>query len=136
GQSNIQRFKDRATGVAVGLGFRINPGASAVVIDNTTGGSSNVDLRLGKISQRQIGGSVDFTPPAGTQSYTGTSGGNAITVGTNINVNGILGGFATVSGTDWAITGSSGTTPITPLAVASYVSDTWAAGNNTNVTTS
>src|SRR5437867_12847429 len=74
---------------------------------------------------------MDLTLPTGTQTST-----NGITVGTNINVNGILGGFATIGGTDWATTGSTGTTPITPLPSASYTNDAWAAGNNTNVTIS
>lgn len=129
-QANGQRFKDRiaASATAAGLGFRINTGASAVKVD--ANGAAGVLVSLGRISLRQAGGTVDFTLPTGTQTTT-----NGITVGTNPNVNGILGGFATVGATDWATTGASGaTTPIT--ALATYSSDTWAAGANTTVTTS
>jgi autotransporter-associated beta strand protein len=49
------------------------------------------------------------------------------------NSSGILGGWATIAGTDWAVTAASANnTPIT--ALASYVNDTWASANNVNVT--
>src|SRR5262249_46468813 len=93
GATNSQRFKDRAGGSTVGLGFRINPGASAVRVDQN--GAANVLVSLGRISWRQIGGTLDLTLPIGTQTST-----NGITVGTNGNVNSMLGGFATVGATD------------------------------------
>ena len=58
-------------------------------------------MSLGTIS-RSTGGTVDFTLPSGTQ-----SAGNGITTSTPNNAAGILGGYATVNGTDWAC--SSGT---------------------------
>jgi fibronectin-binding autotransporter adhesin len=47
---------------------------------------------------------------------------------------GIIGGFATVGGTDWAT--YDGTNGVTALAPGSYTNDTWSAGNNTTVATS
>ena len=94
----------------------VNAGASAV---NSTVSSGT--LNLGAIA-RNVGGTVDFTT-------TGT-----VTTTTANSTNGILGGYATSGGTTWAVSGSSGTSAITGLAAGSYVSDTWASGNNTTVT--
>jgi fibronectin-binding autotransporter adhesin len=47
---------------------------------------------------------------------------------------GIIGGWATVNGTDWAT--YDGTNGVTALASGSYTNDTWSAGNNTTVATS
>ena len=74
-------------------GLTVNPGCSAIVL--TAGTSNPLLLSLGSIS-RNAGGTVDFTLPGGTQSAT-----NGITT-TTPNTNGILGGYATVGGTDWA----------------------------------
>jgi autotransporter-associated beta strand protein len=133
GESNSQYFRDRLTDQT---GFRINPGASSVVVDQN--GATGVILKLGRLSQRSVGGTVDLTLPAGTQTTTnGIALGNATSTNT-INTSGIVGGFMTVAGTDWATTGASSTTgtPITPLAAGSYTADAWAAGNNTDVVTS
>lgn len=46
---------------------------------------------------------------------------------------GLIGGWATVGATDWAI--YDGTNGVTALASGSYTSDTWGVGNNTTVTT-
>ncbi len=50
--------------------------------------------------------------------------------GAATNSNGILGGWATFGGTDWATLGTGGVI----AQYSGYVSDTWAAGNNTTVT--
>lgn len=92
-------------------GTTLNAGASQ--IKNTASGG----LSLGAIT-RNVGGTVDFS-----------STGAAINTPT-ANTNGILGGWATVNGTDWAVGGGDIT------AYASYTDDVWAAGNNTTVTTS
>ena len=60
------------------------------------GTSNPLLLSLGGIS-RSPGGTVDFTLPGGTQSAT-----NGITTTTPNTSAGILGGYATVGGTDWA----------------------------------
>jgi autotransporter-associated beta strand protein len=105
-------------------GTVVNPGASAIqLIANPT--SNPLSLALGGIT-RAAGGVVDFTLPSGTQSAA-----NGITT-TTANSSGILGGWATVSGSDWASNNGSGN--VVPLA--SYTPDTWATGNNTDVTIS
>ena len=58
----------------------------------TTAGSNT----FGNSITRSVGGTVDFTLPAGSQS----SFNGVIT--TNTNTNGILGAFATTGGTGWA----------------------------------
>ncbi len=84
GASNSQQFH----------GLSINPGSSSIVL--TAAGTSNrLLLSLGTIG-RSAGGTVDFTLPGGTQSAT-----NGITT-TTANTNGILGGYATVGGANWA----------------------------------
>ncbi len=83
-------------------GLTVNPGSSAIVL--TTAGTSNpLLLSLGNITHNVVGGTIDFTLPGGTQSAT-----NGITT-TAPNTAGILGGYATVSGTNWAAsTGTAG----------------------------
>src|SRR5262249_5020507 len=85
----------------------------AVSASAITGGS----VALGAIT-RSVGGTVDFTLPT-TGSITTTSA----------NVNGILGGFATVAGTDWARNNAGAVAKL-----ATYPNDAWGAGNNTTVT--
>jgi autotransporter-associated beta strand protein len=82
-------------------GLSVNPGCSAIVV--TAAASNSVLLSLGSITH-SAGGTVDFTLPAGEQSAT-----NGITTTTPNTPAGILGGYATVGGSDWACsTGSAG----------------------------
>ncbi len=99
-----------------------NSGASVATGTRGTGTSPNLLVNLGPLT-RNTAATVDFILPAGTQSST-----NGFITAT-INTNGILGGWATVSGSDWA---SNNGTDI--VAYASYTNDTWAGGNNTTVT--
>ncbi len=73
-------------------GTTINPGTAAVAVNVNAGGGTT--LNLGLLARNVPGGTVDFTFGAGTITTTAA------------NVNGILGGFATVAGADWAINGS------------------------------
>ena len=90
----------------------VNAGQSTVTV------VAGDTIALGNLT-RSVGGTVNF----------GTTG-NITT--SAVNANGILGGYATYNGTTWAV----GNGTITGLADGSYVADTWAAANNTNVTTS
>ena len=93
----------------------LNPGGSSV-----TRASGTSVLRMNAIT-RTIGSTINFG-----------AAGIADTDTNNVN-GGILGGYATVAGSDWAVSATSAAdTPIT--ALASYVNDTWLAGNNTTVT--
>jgi fibronectin-binding autotransporter adhesin len=104
-------------------------GASAII----SAGTSGITV-LGGIT-RNGGATVDFTLPTGTAAITTTTA--------NI-FGGILGGWATVGGTDWATNtgiGNStglgiGSSTIAALSAGSYTSNTWANSNNTNVTSS
>lgn len=100
----------------------VNQGDSKVV-DTSNSGVPSALVITGSSITRNLGGTVDFTPSSGTQS--GTNG----IVTTASNSSGILGGWATVGGTDWA-TVSSGNI----VAYSAYTNDTWAAGANTTVT--
>lgn len=76
-------------------GLTVNTGASAITLNNTVAGTPDTLLALGAITRPVTGGTVAFTLPGGTRSAT-----NGITTSA-ANVNGILGGWATV-GNDWA----------------------------------
>ena len=102
-------------------GTTLNAGAAGIGVNSNGGGG--VTLALGAIA-RSVGGTVNFTLPT-TGSVT-TSTANAS--GT------ILGGWATVGGTNWAVTGSSGTNPVT--AFSGYQNDSFSSGNDVNETTS
>ena len=75
-------------------GLTLNAGASVIQL-NADATANPLLLALGTVTQN-AGGTVDFTLPTGAQSAT-----NGITTTTG-NTNGILGGYATVGGNDWA----------------------------------
>ena len=74
------------------------------------------------VSQRSVGGILRVASGASVKTNADT------------NTNGIMGGWAVFNGTDWAQVNGAGTA-ISAYA-GGYVSDTWASGNNTDVTTS
>jgi autotransporter-associated beta strand protein len=99
----------------------------------TSGSGATATIALGAIT-RVTGnsGTVNFVL---TNTGTGTA---SITTTTANNSAGIIGDYATVNGTDWAVANGSGPTytigaPTTPATF--YTSDTWAATNHTTVTT-
>ena len=73
----------------------INAGSSEIAVNG-----SSVLLNLENLV-RNTGSTVDFTLPSGTPSTT-----NGIVTNTG-NANGIIGAYATVSGTDWAASGGA-----------------------------
>jgi fibronectin-binding autotransporter adhesin len=97
----------------------------------TTGANQNATIDLGSINHNP-GTALNV---ALTNTGTGTA---AVTTTTPNGTAGnpvILGGWATVNGTDWAVAGDgSAAAPITALPAASYVANTWASGNHTSVT--
>ncbi len=105
-------------------GTTVSSGGSAIVV--ATNGSTNAGgFVLGAIV-RNSGATVDFAP--------GATAAGRITTTTPNGSGTILGGWATFGGgTTWAVTGSSGTNPVTGLS--SFVADTWASANDTTVTT-
>jgi len=77
-------------------GLVLNPGASNVTVTIPASGSDGTVLNLGAITAN-VGATVNFTLPTGTQSAT-----NGITTSTLNGTGGILGGWARV-GNNWAI---------------------------------
>ena len=69
-------------------------GASGMVVKSN---GFDVSVPIYSIQSRNIGATIDFVPPTGSSSST-----NGIYDPLDNNINGILGGFATVNGTDWA----------------------------------
>lgn len=102
-------------------GVQVDSGASKLT--ETHGAGFVTQVQLGSLA-RSLGGTIDFAVGAG----------NLMTT-TNTNTNGIIGGYATVNGADWAVSNGNGIgSSIT--ALSTYTNDTWAAGNNTTVTMS
>lgn len=101
----------------------VKPGASSVQAI-TASGTTVGAIALTAIT-RQTGGTLDLAT---------NNTGNAITT-TTANNNGILGGWATYNGTDWAV-GS----PIAPLAAGGYQADlnpaNWGATSNVTLNAS
>ena len=103
----------------------ILPGATAVrLTNNAANGSGNYSIIQNALN-RSVGGTVDYA-------IGGTSTGTKSATTTSPNVNGILGGWATYSGADWAA-GS----PIAPLAASGYTNTTdptlWLPTNNVSL---
>jgi autotransporter-associated beta strand protein len=102
-------------------------GASLWLTNNAANGSGGYSITLNALS-RNVGGTADF-------SVGGTSTGGKTLTTTSANVNGILGGWATYAGGDWAM----GTT-IAPLTASSYQASTgpttWGAASNVTLNAS
>lgn len=102
----------------------ILPGASYLQVTNNAPAGINYAFTQGPIS-RNVGGTVDY---ASGGSSTGT---HNITT-TTANSNGILGGWATYNGGDWAV--GTGTSPFTVAAYSGYQNSadptTWATVSN------
>ncbi|MEY3898188.1 MAG: hypothetical protein RLZZ214_3709, partial [Verrucomicrobiota bacterium] len=101
-------------------------GAGSLSITNGIASGKTL-VALGAIT-RNIGSSVNFAQPTVN---TTISAQNGFTTSTGNDAGSILGGWATVGGANWAT--NNGTNIV---AYAAYVTDAWAALNNTNVTTS
>ena len=81
------------TNTTTSLGNAPAIGGSTVIVTNNSGAGALLTLNA---LTRYTGGTVNFVLPSGAQSAV-----NGITTST-LNTNGILGGYATVGGTDWA----------------------------------
>jgi autotransporter-associated beta strand protein len=102
----------------------LNAGASTISVS----GSGATTLDLGPIA-RAVGGGVNFTLPA-----TG-----AITTATpNANLSGgqptILGGYATVGGTTWAVSAANGGLPGAVTGLSSYTTNAFTASQDVDIT--
>ena len=96
-------------------GTTITAGASAI-----TRSSGTSILQQASLTRSTAGGTLNY-------------GAAGIATTTTTNTNGILGGWATLGGSNWAINSTNlSNGPIT--ALASYTSDTWGATTNTTVT--
>ncbi|MEX0777847.1 MAG: autotransporter-associated beta strand repeat-containing protein [Phycisphaeraceae bacterium] len=97
GEVNSQRFKNATTANS----FRVNTGASSVNMN--LNGATSLSLNTGRLMEanREVGGTVNFTLPAGTSVVMGTAAtGSVGATNAILLANGAA--FATVSGTDWA----------------------------------
>jgi fibronectin-binding autotransporter adhesin len=100
----------------------------------TVSGAGNLDasvvtgtVALGAIT-RTSGGALNFVLP--------TTIGTVTTTSANIAGTGILGGWATVGGASFAVSAGDGVNAGAITALANYTANIWAAGNNTDVTSS
>ena len=121
-----------ATAQPFNSGLVVNSGASTVTAVNNSGAGTLVSFA--GAGSRAVGGTVNFALPAGVQSAV-----NGFTT-VNLNTNGILGGYATVGGTDWATnaTNAAGGNIIglSASTINAYSANTFGTGLNTDVTTS
>jgi autotransporter-associated beta strand protein len=108
--SNSQQFN----------GLTVNAGQSSVVLTGATG--NTLVLNLGTITDN-VGGVVDFTLPSGSQSST-----NGITTSNGNDTYGLLGGWATISGTSFAAVSSGNIVAYSGYVISSDVS-TWGSTN-------
>jgi autotransporter-associated beta strand protein len=118
------RFNAAASRTETVLSTIISGGANSFqVTNNAANGTGAYGFTQNALS-RNVGGTVDYA-------IGGTSTGGKNVTTTTANVNGILGGWATYAGGDWAV----GTT-IAPLAASNYQASTdptiW--GTTSNVT--
>lgn len=79
----------------------VNAGGGRILLD-ADAASNPLSLTFGNMTRSQ-GGTVDIALPVGAQ--TGSNG----VLTTASNVNGIIGGYATVNGSDWAVSGATAT---------------------------
>ncbi len=122
GGTLFQRFAAANNRTETVGGVLIAPGATTVMMTNNSSGNLSYTFAQGVLT-RNVGGTVNYSSGG---SSTGTK---AITT-TTANVNGILGGYATYGGSDWAV----GTTI---AALGAYTSNTdpttWLAANNVTI---
>ncbi|HEY4415984.1 MAG TPA: pectinesterase family protein [Verrucomicrobiae bacterium] len=124
GGTLFQRFSATGNRTETVGGVLINPGATTVKLTNNSPTAINYTFAQGVIT-RNSGGTVDYV------SGGSSTGVKVITTTTANSAAGILGGYATYAGTDWAI----GTT-ISNYSAYTTSTDptTWAAANNISLT--
>ncbi len=91
-------------------GLTVNAGSSSIVINNTTGGTTTLDLRGDSVTQgitHNAGGSVDFRSASGAGAFSTT---DIVKTDQQNDASGILGAYATVNGgADFAANADDGT---------------------------
>ncbi len=153
-------FSSNQTAASAAMGVTFTGGAD-ITIPSITGNASTLNFNKtgqgtltvnGDVTSsatasniRPQGGVLSFASSATTTTnstiVTQRSGGGILRVASgasiktaaDANTNGIMGGWATFNNTDWAQVNGAGTAI---SAYSGYTSDTWASGNNTDVTTS
>jgi len=122
------RFNAAASRTETVLSTIIAGGANSFEVTNNAGNGTGAYAFTQNALNRSVGGTVDYSVGGSS------SGGKTITT-TSVNVNGILGGWATYAGGDWAV----GTT-IAPLATTNYQASTdpttWGATSNVTLSAS
>jgi autotransporter-associated beta strand protein len=120
----LGQFNSTASRTETVLSTILWPGATSFVLTNNAGTYSFV---VNAIS-RNVGGTINFR--------TGGSGAVPTIKTTSINVNGILGGWATWAESDWAVGSASGSSTTVSLYSAYTTSTdptTWAPNNNVSL---
>jgi autotransporter-associated beta strand protein len=122
----LGQFNSTASRTEIVLSTTIWPGATSLVLTNVTTGTYAFTLNA---LNRSVGGAINFR--------TGGSGSVPTIKTTSINVNGILGGWATWAESDWAVGSPSGSST-TVSAYSAYTTSTdpttWVAANNVSLT--
>jgi autotransporter-associated beta strand protein len=113
----------------------LNSGDSTISTDvnSASGGSKSSIFTFASLLSRTVGATVNFGGGTGNPSSASDNNDVVFTTAPTL-LNGIIGGWATVGGTDWATYTSSGTPSVG--ALASYSANGFAANANSDITSS
>ncbi len=106
-------------------GLTLNVGASSI-LDSNNATANPLLIALGALT-RNTGGILNFTQPTGTINAT-----NGFTT-SSTNVNGILGGWATVSGSNWATNNGTNIVALSTYTTTAAAGTTAASYLNNNI---
>jgi autotransporter-associated beta strand protein len=120
-----------SSSAASGQSFSATSLTGAASVSVTSGNGQSATVALGAITRSPgLGSTIDFQP---TNVGSGVA---SITTTTTNNTSGALGGYATLGGATWAVTGTgSATFTVTGLPAASYAANSWATGKFTDIAT-
>ena len=123
------RFNAGASRTETVLNTIVLSGATSFQLTNNAANGSGAYSIVQNAINRNVGGTVDYST-GGT-----STGGKTITT-TTVNVNGILGGWATWAGSGWAVGSPSGSaTAVSAYSAYTISADptTWAPANNVSL---
>ena len=104
-------------------GVTLNPGPTSMALQTSSASPGPLLVNLGSIN-RSLGSAVNLS-----NTISATLGVSGFTTTTPNNASGIIGGYCTINGTDWAVSKGSGSV-ITPFS--NYTINTWSPGAEVN----
>ncbi len=123
------RFNAGASRTETVLSTIVLPGATSIQLTNNAANGNGAYSIVENAINRNVGGTLDY-------SIGGTSTGGKTITTTTVNVNGILGGWASWAGSGWAVGSSSGSaTAVSAYSAYTTSADptTWVPANNVSL---